>query len=167
MSGRPLFHLLAYDISNPARLRAVARIAESHGVRMQYSLFLLRLTPPQRQQLLAELERVIHPSEDDVRLYPLPARPAWETMGRAIWPEGIWLSGEWPQEHMPQQGGQGHEEENDDATRTSGEDAPTARHQLRHPGESRHLRPRTHELAARAPGFRRNDEEDGKGDDSD
>ncbi len=97
MSGRVLFHLLAYDIANPTRLKAVARIAESYGVRIQYSLFLMRLSPPRRDQLLAKLERIIHPREDDVRLYPLPARPEWETMGKAIWPEGVWLAGEWPE----------------------------------------------------------------------
>ena len=116
MSGRMLFHLLAYDIADPVRLKAVARIAESHGVRIQYSLFLMRLSPSTRQRLLAELQRVIHPREDDVRLYPLPARPEWETMGKAIWPEGIWLSGEWPEEHD-----QGHEEESDDVTWASEE----------------------------------------------
>ena len=97
MSGRSLFHLLAYDIADPVRLRAVARIAEAHGVRIQYSLFLVRLTPARKRQLLAELARVIHPRQDDVRLYPLPARPEWETMGRAIWPEGVWLAGDWPE----------------------------------------------------------------------
>ncbi len=103
MSGRPLFHLLAYDIADPMRLRTVARIAETYGVRIQYSLFLMRLTPTLRKELLAELARAINPREDDVRLYPLPAKPEWETMGRAIWPEGIWLSGEWPERKAPEE----------------------------------------------------------------
>lgn len=104
MSGRILFHLLAYDIADPVRLKAVARIAESYGVRIQYSLFLMRLSPPARQRLLVELERVIHPRQDDVRLYPLPARPEWETMGKAIWTEGIWLAGDWPEERPSEEG---------------------------------------------------------------
>ncbi len=110
MSGRILFHLLAYDIADPVRLKAVARIAESYGVRIQYSLFLMRLSPPSRQRLLAELERVIHPRQDDVRLYPLPARPEWETMGKAIWPEGIWLAGDWPEERLSEEEKEGEEE---------------------------------------------------------
>ena len=107
MSGRILFHLLAYDIADPVRLKAVARIAESYGVRIQYSLFVMRLSPFSRDRLLTELERIIHPRQDDVRLYPLPARPEWETMGKAIWPEGIWLSGEWPEKRTHEHGDEG------------------------------------------------------------
>ncbi len=110
MSGRTLFHLMAYDIADPARLRGVARLAESHGVRIQYSLFLMRLSPPQRQQLLAELQRVIHPREDDVRIYPLPVRPEWETMGAAIWPDGIWLAGRWPENEVEKEEDGGRDE---------------------------------------------------------
>ncbi len=89
-------HLLAYDVADRRRLSRVAAIAESHGVRVQYSLFVMRLTPAARKALVAELSRVIDPREDDVRIYPLPARPAWELYGRAMWPEGISLSGLWP-----------------------------------------------------------------------
>ncbi len=98
MSRAPRLHLLAYDIADPRRLRAVAKIAEAHGVRLQRSLFVMPLSPAARARLLAALEETIDPRRDDVRLYPLPARPQWETMGRAFWPDGMWLSGTWPGE---------------------------------------------------------------------
>jgi len=89
-------HLLAYDIADPGRLRAVARIAERQGTRIQYSVFILRLTKRDKARLLRKLEHAVDPRKDDIRLYPLPAKPAWELHGRALWPDGLWLSGEWP-----------------------------------------------------------------------
>ncbi len=97
MSGRRQLYLLAYDIASPDRLRAVARLAQDHGVRIQYSVFLLQLTPARRDNLLKRLERIIHPRQDDVRLYPLPDKPAWELHGREHWPPGIWLSISFPE----------------------------------------------------------------------
>jgi CRISPR-associated protein Cas2 len=93
MSG---LYLLCYDIANDGRLRRVAAIAEKYGVRLQYSVFLLKVTPNTLNRLIQELKRAIHPREDDIRIYPLPADPSWEMQGRALWPEGIRLSGKWP-----------------------------------------------------------------------
>ena len=111
MNGGRRLHLLAYDIADPKRLRAVAARAQTLGVRLQRSLYLTPLTPAARACLLADLEDIIDPRRDDVRLYPLPVRPHWETMGRAFWPDGVWLSGDWPWETPPGDGR--HEGENE------------------------------------------------------
>lgn len=84
-------HLLAYDISDKRRLYRVAKISKNWGVRVQYSLFVLWITPEQRAQLLKELEAVIHPIADDIRLYPLPHKPDWTHIGLAPFAEGITL----------------------------------------------------------------------------
>jgi len=89
-------YLLAYDIADDARLRRVAAIAERHGVRVQYSVFIVRLTPSEIGRMVEELTKAIHPKQDDIRLYPLPRRPMWELYGAGLWPEGVSVSGGWP-----------------------------------------------------------------------
>ncbi len=89
-------YLLTYDIADDARLRRVASVAEKYGVRLQYSVFLIRASGARLQRLVDELQKIICEREDDVRIYPLPANPSWEWHGVALWPEGISLSGTWP-----------------------------------------------------------------------
>lgn len=87
-------HLFAYDISSPERLKLVAKIAQRTGIRLQYSFFILWLTPDGRNKLLRELELVIEPEDDDIRLYPLPMKPAIHHQGRSSLPDGVLLFGE-------------------------------------------------------------------------
>lgn len=75
-------HLLAYDISDPRRLYRVAKISTGWGLRVQYSIFILWITPAERDRLLEELETVINPAADDIRLYPLPYKAQWTHVGR-------------------------------------------------------------------------------------
>ena len=81
-TNEKLPHLLAYDISNPRRLYRVAKIAAGWGLRVQYSLFILWISPAERVQLLDELGTVINPATDDIRLYPLPQKAKWTHIGR-------------------------------------------------------------------------------------
>jgi len=73
--------LLTYDIATGApsgerRLRSVAKIAEGHGIRVQYSVFELVLNPHELPGLLRQLERAIDPTQDNIRIYRLgSARP--------------------------------------------------------------------------------------------
>lgn len=59
-------HLIAYDIRDPKRLRAVHKIMRGHGFPFQYSVFVCDLTPVQRFRLLSELENAIDRAEDSV-----------------------------------------------------------------------------------------------------
>lgn len=59
-------HLVAYDIRDARRLRAVHKIMRAHGISFQYSVFICDLTPVQRFALLQELERAIDRREDSV-----------------------------------------------------------------------------------------------------
>lgn len=83
--------LICYDIADPKRLVRVHRFMMNVGVPVQYSVFTALLTPWQQRQLMDELEMLIDPREDDIRLYPLPDRLVPITLGQQFFPEGVML----------------------------------------------------------------------------
>lgn len=89
MNTNPMVYVVAYDISDPARLRRVYRAMRSYGDRLQYSVFLCRLTDMQRTYLEMALDEVIHHTEDQVLFVPLGregATTTWRawTLGRPL-----------------------------------------------------------------------------------
>jgi CRISPR-associated protein Cas2 len=67
---RRLF-IVAYDISDPKRLRRVFRTLKGYGQHLQLSVFRCDLTPSQRLRLAAKLSQTIEPSEDQVMFVDL------------------------------------------------------------------------------------------------
>jgi CRISPR-associated protein Cas2 len=67
-------YIVAYDISDPKRLRKVATTCEDFGVRKQLSVFLCRLTPVDYVRLRRRLYDLIDLSEDQVLFIPLCER---------------------------------------------------------------------------------------------
>jgi CRISPR-associated protein Cas2 len=67
---KPHHWLLSYDISDPRRLRRVARLALLHGERVQKSLYLCALSPEQLALLHQQLATIIEPP-DRVMLRPV------------------------------------------------------------------------------------------------
>lgn len=67
-------YIVAYDISNPKRLRKVALVCEDFGARKQFSVFLCRLTATDFVRLRSRLYDVIHLEEDQVLFIPLCAK---------------------------------------------------------------------------------------------
>lgn len=68
--------LVVYDIetvtvSGPRRLRAVAKICEGYGQRVQQSVFECQLDAAQLRRLTHELRSAIEPSRDRVAIYRL------------------------------------------------------------------------------------------------
>jgi CRISPR-associated protein Cas2 len=63
--------IVAYDISNPKRLRKVATCCEDFGVRKQLSVFLCRLSATDFVRLRSRLYELIHLEEDQVLFIPL------------------------------------------------------------------------------------------------
>lgn len=61
-----LRYLVSYDISDPKRLRKVARILEGFGVRLQYSVFECPLDDLRLAKLKAELQDSLNHEEDQV-----------------------------------------------------------------------------------------------------
>lgn len=81
-------YLVAYDISNPRRLRKVARACEDFGLRRQFSVFFCRLAAADLVRLKSRLYDVIDLDQDQVLFIPLCARCAGaiEALGRPIEP---------------------------------------------------------------------------------
>lgn len=90
----PKLFLLAYDIADPRRLARVHRTVKQQGIPLQYSLFLIADTPSVLDGLLAELDDIIDPRADDVRVYTLPARLDATSLGRQSLPMGVMLVGD-------------------------------------------------------------------------
>lgn len=70
-------YLVSYDISNPKRLRRVARTMEGFGSRLQYSVFECPLDDMRLALLKAELQPLLKHDEDQVffvSLGPAPMR---------------------------------------------------------------------------------------------
>jgi len=59
-------YLISYDISDPKRLRHVARIMEGYGYRVQLSVFQCPLDDLRLEQLKAEIHPAIDSGEDQV-----------------------------------------------------------------------------------------------------
>ncbi len=64
-------YLVAYDISDPKRLRKVATICEDFGYRKQLSIFLCRLSPTDFVRLKSRLYDVVDLKQDQVLFIPL------------------------------------------------------------------------------------------------
>lgn len=93
MATRKLPHLVCYDIACPRRLGRVHRYLKKRAIPLQYSVFLAQLNEHGRAELLAGLRVLIHAQYDDIRVYPLPEKPEWLTIGKPMWAEGLHLHG--------------------------------------------------------------------------
>ncbi len=83
-------YLVCYDISSPKRLAKVFRLIKGQGIHLQYSVFLCRLAWPQLKSLKSQIAGLINNKQDDVRIYPLPAKMKVDTIGRGYRiPEGV------------------------------------------------------------------------------
>ena len=58
--------LIAYDISDPKRLRQVCKIAEAYGERLQYSVFVCDLSPSELLRARAKMEEQMLMTQDSV-----------------------------------------------------------------------------------------------------
>lgn len=64
-------YVVAYDISDPKRLRRVFQILKGYGEHLQLSVFRCDLARSQRLQLAAKLSEIIEHSEDQVMFVDL------------------------------------------------------------------------------------------------
>ena len=69
---RKRLYLFAYDIADPGRVGRVGRFMSQRACRVQYSVFVARLSKSGLGQILEELKEIIDPKQDDIRAYPLP-----------------------------------------------------------------------------------------------
>jgi CRISPR-associated protein Cas2 len=64
-------YLVCYDICNPKRLRRVAKVCESFGQRLQYSVFECPLDALRFERLKAELDGIIKHDDDQIMFVSL------------------------------------------------------------------------------------------------
>lgn len=79
-------YLIAYDISDPKRLRRVIKVMEAYGQRLQYSVFLCDLSGLERTRWNQDVIDVVHLGEDSVisiDLGPAESAAPVETLGRS------------------------------------------------------------------------------------
>jgi CRISPR-associated protein Cas2 len=67
-------YIVAYDISDPKRLRKVAKACEDFGYRKQFSVFLCRLSATDFVRLRSRLYDLINLEQDQVLFIPLCAK---------------------------------------------------------------------------------------------
>ena len=81
-------YLVCYDISDPKRLRKVARCCEDFGYRKQLSVFLCRLSATDFVRLRSRLYDLINLEEDQVLFIPLCGKcvQTIEALGRPTEP---------------------------------------------------------------------------------
>ena len=76
--------LVAYDICDDKRLRAVAGVCEDYGVRVQYSVFECRLDDDEFTDFWLKLLEAIDDKEDRLVAYKIDARCAKETLTAGV-----------------------------------------------------------------------------------
>jgi CRISPR-associated protein Cas2 len=87
-------HIITYDIGNPRRLRRIHRYLKKQAMPIQYSVFLIECDALQLKQVRDELEEMINPKQDDIRIYTLPLKPVIMTLGQQYMARGIYLLGD-------------------------------------------------------------------------
>lgn len=92
----PARWIVTYDISDTRRLVRVHRHLRSHGIPLQYSVFVVETSASGMQHLLAEVRELIAWSHDDVRAYRWPTQPELVRIGCELLLPGSLVVGHWP-----------------------------------------------------------------------
>jgi len=69
--ARQALWLICYDIADPRRLGRVARYLEKQGIRLQYSVFVVKAEKTGIDAISSHLAALIDSKHDDIRFYPL------------------------------------------------------------------------------------------------
>lgn len=84
--------LIAYDIANPRRLGRVHRYIKTVAMPVQRSVYVAIETAQGIRKIYDKLAKLIHPKEDDVRIYQIPLRTRIVHYGQSPLPEGVLLA---------------------------------------------------------------------------
>ena len=71
MSDEQHGYLVAYDITDDTRRAHIVKLLKSHGERLQYSVFLLRIRPAKILRLQSGIESIIDRRDDAVLICDL------------------------------------------------------------------------------------------------
>lgn len=83
------WYIIAYDICDPRRLRKVQRFLRTCGYPLQHSVFAWHGDHRQLHELKKQLQKMIRPSVDDLRGYPVLAGHELLWWGSLPLPAGI------------------------------------------------------------------------------
>ncbi len=83
--------IIAYDIACPRRWRRLHHLVREHGVRVQWSVFMVTETPFRKARFLSAAAKLIDPAADDIRLYRVTDSSILDPKGRPlpILPAGV------------------------------------------------------------------------------
>lgn len=76
--------IVTTDIADPRRLRRAARLCERLGQRVQESVYWLEVSEAALRELQAALARLIEPTRDTVRYYPVCGRDLARSRGEGL-----------------------------------------------------------------------------------
>ena len=85
------WHLIAYDVRDPKRLRRVAKILEGYGTRIQYSIFRCRLDRESLEKLHWELNKEMDSADDDLLVMPICACCAGKIPRHSTGDQSAWV----------------------------------------------------------------------------
>jgi len=91
-------YIVAYDIRDAKRLRAVAKVCRGYGDRLQLSVYACRLSDKDRAVLTAKLKKVINHEEDQILFLRLGVVGHEQEMQARMFALGI----QWRPEEMPE-----------------------------------------------------------------
>ena len=84
------WHLIAYDVRDPKRLRKVAKILEGYGSRIQYSIFRVRVDRQTLEKLHWELNQVME-AVDDLLVMPICKSCASKVPRHSTGDQSVWV----------------------------------------------------------------------------
>lgn len=83
------WHLVSYNVRDPKHLRQVAKVLESYGLRLQYSVFRCRLDVEMLERLPWQLAQIME-DVDDLLVIPLCNRCAERVPEHATGDQSSW-----------------------------------------------------------------------------
>ncbi len=81
------FYLVAYDISDPARLQQALNLLKGYSTGGQKSVFECFLTSGEKGQIQRAIQQIIDPEEDRAHIFALDGRSRIHTLGIAMRPK--------------------------------------------------------------------------------
>jgi CRISPR-associated protein Cas2 len=86
--------IVCYDMADRKRLARVFKLLKANGLPLQRSVFLVHVSSAGMAQLQAQLNSLINPQQDDVRVYRLPQGGYRVVLGNSLIPQGMLLGEE-------------------------------------------------------------------------
>lgn len=85
-------YVIAYDITDDHRLNKICRYFKGKGIHLQKSVFFCFFDVDELKKIRADINTIIDPTTDDVRIYPVLSEGSVIELGdNKIFPPGVFL----------------------------------------------------------------------------